>query len=219
MKAYMSARHFVTTAGAAMLLLASGAVAGVEAQTTATGADPLFKLDPNTRRQVEVLRDSAVSLGLPARQLVLKALEGNAKKKDPKIIVGAVRALFTQMKVARAALGTTNEGELVAAASALNDKVTPDDLTQFKSFSRGRSPVTAFTALADVIEQGVARDDAVTTVLRLWKGGSNDDDLQGLLRLFSQDVHSGITPANALLQRARDLPVRPPGPPDQPETL
>ncbi len=139
------------------------------------------------------------------------------RRSTPEKIVNAVRQLFTEMKIAHGALGTTNEGELVAAASALNDKVTPDELTQFKSFSRGRSPVTTLTALAGLIEDGVPRDDAVTTVLRLWKTGSNDDDFQGLLQSIDKDVHSGVTPGVSLMQRARELPVRPPRPPDQPE--
>jgi hypothetical protein len=204
----------------AAVLVASAPLA-LGAQTASVSADPLYRLDQFTRRQVEAIRDSARDLGLPAHLITLKAIEGRTKGADSKHIVRVVRDLFTNLRVAKRELGTTaGQDELDAAAAALYAGLRPEELAQFRAVS-GRTSTMALTVLADAITRlGVSRDLAVSTFVRLWRGGSRDDELQSLQRRMEQDILSaGKDPGASLNNRAREIPafIRPPGEPDHPD--
>jgi hypothetical protein len=178
--------------------------------------DPLYtSLDPKTRQQIETIRDSARAMGLPDEPIHQKALEGIAKKAEPKRIVAAEWLLLANLRVARDSLGTSDVSELLAAHYALLAGVKADELGQFRGASRGRSPAVALSRLTDMIARlGVPRDEAVPTFARLWKGGSTDIELEGLSQRTEQDILSGKNPGQSLANRARELPVRRSPPPD-----
>jgi hypothetical protein len=157
--------------------------------------------------QVEALADSARALGIPARPLVLKALEGHAKKAEPKDILRVVRQLLADMSKARTALDSAEEDQLVAGAAAIRAGLTESQLARFRAPTRGRSPVTMLTHLSDLIGRlGVPREAATTEFMRLWASGLPDGEVVGLSRRMEQDILNGVNPGLSLANRVRELP-------------
>lgn len=202
-----------------VLLIGSGASVGVAQQQ-----DPLVRLEPNTRMQVEILLDSARLFGLPPAPLESKALEGISKRVDNRKILFAVRNVFRSLRDAKVVLGPrATAAELEAAASALRVGLTQDELQQL---ARGKvdKPLTVpLVVLVDLISRGVPRDTASTTISQLWQRGAGDEDFYGLWRGVERDIVSGTDPGVALRNRAREIPTRTPpqaqsARPDVPET-
>jgi hypothetical protein len=181
--------------------------------------DPLAKLDPNSRFQIELILDSARNAGLPSRPLRSKAYEGVAKRANPRSIVTAVRTLYANMKVARSALGTEiSEDEFSAAATVLQAGVPVGTLTKFRTERAGKPLLRALIVLGDLITRGVPRDEASSTIVQLWQDGAGDADFYGLWKGVEQDILSGQSPGAALQQRAREFPGRTPDKLSQPPT-
>lgn len=190
--------------------------------------DPLAKLDPNSRYQIELILDSARTGGLPARPLLSKAYEGVSKRASARNIVTAVRSLYQNMKIARGALGTSiSEDEFSAAATVLQAGVPVSTLTKFRGDHGGKPLLRALIVLGDLITRGVPREEASSAIVKLWQDGAGDADFYGLWKGVEQDILSGQAPGAALQQRAREFPGRTPDklsqpptarPPEQPET-
>lgn len=183
----------------------------VPATAPAQERDPLVRLSPTVRYAVEVLLDSARLAGLPTQPLESKALEGLSKRQDDRRILFAVRTVFRSLREARSALGpTANEGELAAAASALRVGVTNAELSQLARTRKGKQITVPLVVLVDLVSRGVPRDTASQTIFQLWQRGVGDDDFYGLWRGVERDIVSGADPGVALLNRAREIPNRPP---------
>ncbi len=189
-----------------LLLVLLGATTAVAQD----GVDPLSKLDANNRFQVDVLLDSAKVLGLPAKELRMKAYEGIAKHIDNRQVVRSVRLRFNALRDARAALGAVSDDELGAAAVMLEAGLKADQLTPFKNPQRGRSLLSAFVVLGDLVNRGVPRDEASSAIVKLWQGGAGDADFMGLFKGVQSDILQGISPGTALQIRMRDIPGRAP---------
>lgn len=173
--------------------------------------DPLVRLSPTVRYAVEVLLDSARLAGLPTQPLESKALEGVSKRQDDRRILFAVRNVFRSLREARSALGpTASEGELTAAASAIRVGVTNTELSQLSRSRKGKLVTVPLVVLVDLVSRGVPRDTASQTIFQLWQRGVADDDFYGLWRGVERDIVSGADPGAALLNRAREIPNRPP---------
>lgn len=173
--------------------------------------DPLVRLSPTVRYAVEVLLDSARLAGLPTQPLESKALEGVSKRQDDRRILFAVRNVFRSLREARSALGpTASEGELTAAASAIRVGVTNTELSQLARSRKGKLVTVPLVVLVDLVSRGVPRDTASQTIFQLWQRGVADDDFYGLWRGVERDIVSGADPGAALLNRAREIPSRPP---------
>ena len=171
--------------------------------------DPLYRLDPNTRYIVEVIVDSARTAGVPTRPLVLKALEGAAKKSDNRRIIAAVRAALHAELDTRVALGSNlNESEWTAAASALQAGVPLEVLAKFRGDRGGKPLMRALVVLTDLIQRGVPVESASSAIMQLWQRGAGDGDFYGLWKNVEQDIHSGQNPGVALQQRMREVPAR-----------
>ena len=205
----------------ATLLTLSLATAGAQER------DPLVRLSPTVRYAMELLLDSARIAGLPTKPLESKALEGVSKRQDDRRILFAVRSVYRSLREARMALGATaSEGELTAAASAIRVGVTNTELSQLASSRKGKLVTVPLVVLVDLVSRGVPRDTASQTIFQLWHRGVADDDFFGLWRGVERDIVSGADPGVALLNRAREIPNRPPpvqpppsdGRPDQSET-
>jgi hypothetical protein len=173
------------------------------------GGDPLAKLDPNSRFQIELILDSARTLGIPTRPLLSKAYLGVSRGANPRQIVRVVRAQFAHSKEARIALGASlTEDEFSAAAAALQAGVPTATLSKFRS-ERAKGPLLrALVVLGDLITRGVPTDEASSTIVQLWQDGAGDADFQGLWKGVEQDILSGQPPGIALQQRAREFPGR-----------
>ena len=183
------------------------------------GRDPLARLDSRSRVSIEVLLDSARMMGLPARPIESKALEGLSKNAPPRLIVTAARREFHALRDARAVLGPkATVDELTAAAGALKVGITQAELGQLTASQQGKQLTVPLVVLVDLISRGVPRDTASVTIFQLWQRGAADDDFLGLWRGVERDIVSGADPGAALLNRAREIPARgPPGTVPRPE--
>lgn len=179
----------------------------------AQGPDPLAKLDTVSRALVRSLVDSARAEGLPSEPVLSKAQEGVAKHAPSPAIARAVRTVFLSLREARNTLGSSaSRDELTAAAAALQAGIPASALTDLRVNGHGKSITVPLVVLADLVTRGVPRDMASHTILQLWMGGAGDADLLGLPTAVEQDIVSGAAPGDALLNRARTIPIRlPPG--------
>ncbi|MDE3128179.1 MAG: hypothetical protein KGL38_09230 [Gemmatimonadota bacterium] len=179
----------------------------------AQGPDPLARLDSATRALVRALQDSARAEGLPASPVLSKAQEGVAKHAPMTAIARAVRTVFLSYREARATLGTVaDRDELDAGAAALQAGIPASALSDLRASGHGKSITVPLVVLADLVTRGVPRDMASHTLLQLWTAGASDADLLDLPKAVGQDILSGAAPGDALLNRARTIPLRlPPG--------
>ena len=176
---------------------------------TAQEPDPLARLEPNTRFVVEVIIDSARVAGVPTRPLMLKALEGAAKRADNRHIIAAVRSVFHAELDVRVALGSTlDESEWTSAVSALQSGVALEALAKFRGERSGKPLTRALVVLTDLIQRGVPVPEASSAIMQLWQRGAGDGDFYGLWKSVEQDILSGQNPGTALQQRVREIPVR-----------
>jgi hypothetical protein len=191
------------------MVLLMAALSSVGAQQP----DALYKFDDATRKQIQILIDSARLEGLPWNALRLVAVEGAAKKAKGRDVVQALRRYYKELEQARYALGPlATAEEIETGASVLRAGVNPEDLAKFRVVSEKRSPMRPLTYLADLISQhNVPRNDAIAEFTRLWKDGAADSDFDRLWSQVDQDILGGISPRQAFQQRVRAMPVRPPG--------
>lgn len=199
--------------GLALAMLLAGTAAAAQDTVSSRETDPLSRLDATTRYQVEVILDSARVAGLPTQTIESKALEGVSKRASGRVIVMRVREVFRSLRDARNALGrNASTDELTAGAGALRVGVPVGELAQLAR-SRHEKPLTVpLVVLSDLITRGVPRDTAAQTIFQLWQKGAADDDFLGLWRGVERDIVSGTDPGVALLNRAREVPVRVPPP-------
>lgn len=184
---------------------------------SAQARDPLVRLEPSVRYQVEVLLDSARLARLPTRPLESKALEGITKRAVDRKILLEVRKVFRALRDARNALGAqASEAELTAAASAINAGITSAEIAELARSRQDKSLTVPLVVLGDLISRGVPRDTASQTIFQLLQRGAGDDDFYGLWRGVERDIVSGADPGAALLNRAREIPSRGPPPVSSP---
>jgi len=174
----------------------------------AQDADPLAKLDPYSRHQVELTIDSAEAAGLPTRPILLKALQGLAKHAPNGKIVAEVKRKFNLLRTAREQLGGVDEQELDAAAGLLENNVKPEQLGSFRVRENGRSDLFALAVWADFIQRGVPRDEAFTAINKLWRDGADDATFHALWNNVQSDILKGLNPGAALQNRIREGPTR-----------
>lgn len=189
-------------------VLAVGVAAPI---AVAQQSDPLIGLDSATRRVVQSLIDSARHGGLPEQLIVSKAQEGISKHASGPVIAQVVRKVFLSLREARMSLGPkADRDEMAAGAAALQAGIPPEALVDLHQAGHGKSVAVPLVVLADLVTRGVPRDTASREILKLWLGGAGDADLLGLPRAVQQDIVSGAAPADALLNRARTIRLRPP---------
>jgi len=189
--------------GASLLLLLLNA-------PLATAQDPIFKLDPTSRRVVDLVMDSAMAERLPNRSILSRALEGVAKHADNRRIVEAVRRRLVSLRTARTRLGNVSDDELEAAASVLEAGAKPEELERFRVRSQGRTELEAFTVWADFLTRGVPKDEAFSAISKLWQDGADDATFHGLWTSVQADILQGLSPGTALQNRIRETPQRSP---------
>jgi hypothetical protein len=189
--------------GASLLLLLLSA-------PLATAQDPIFKLDPTSRRVVDLVMDSAMAERLPNRSILSRALEGVAKHADNRRIVEAVRRRLISLRTARTRLGNVSDDELEAAASVLEAGAKPEELERFRVRPQGRTELEAFTVWADFLTRGVPKDEAFSAINKLWQDGADDATFHGLWTSVQADILQGLSPGTALQNRIRETPQRSP---------
>jgi hypothetical protein len=194
------------------MLLGTGALllrVAAPAAAAAQDPDPLAKLDPTNKFCVELVIDSANTMGLPADYVRSTALQGIALKVDGKRICTEVRKKFGLIKTAYAILGPVGGEELKAAASVLYAGAKPTQLAPFKARQKDRNDLEAFTIWADLITRGVPSEEASSAITKLWQEGADDATFYGLWNNVQSDILKGLNPGAAFQNRIRETPGRP----------
>lgn len=191
-------------------VFAAGALAFGSLPASAQDIDPFSRLDQSSRFAIEAMVDSAYAAGLPGGALRSRALEGIQKKADNRKIAGAVRTLLGNLRMARSTLGGVADEELLAAGAVLEAGGKASQLATFRERKKGRSDLEAFTIWADLINRGVPLDDASTAITKLWQEGADDMTFRRLWNDVQSDISSGLKPGDALSNRIRESPTRPP---------
>jgi len=198
------------------LLLA--VLAGSVAATTlnAQGRPPLeARLDPPTLLAVRAIIDSARRDSVPSRALEDKALEGAAKRVPPPRIVAAVRQLAADLREARALLRAAAPGaplaeaEIVAAAQARARGVPAEEVGALRNHVPPATPlVVAFTVLGDLVQRGVAADQARDMIEQLIGAGVPAQQVAEIPARMDVGLRVGAPPLDAL-RSALPIPIRP----------
>jgi len=174
----------------------------------AAPVDRLAKLDPSSRTAVELMLDSAATLGLPVSYLRSVAYEGIGKHADGRAIVRVVRKHFELLKTAHSTLGTVDSEELGAAAAVLGAGARPNQLATFRVQQKAPSRLEAFAVWADLLTRGVPAEDAFSGLSKLWSDGADDATFLRLWKNVQSDILQGLNPGTALQNRIRETPVR-----------
>jgi hypothetical protein len=196
--------------GVAALVLFSAAplAAPLAAQYSDPLAAALARLDPTSKFAIELVMDSARSIGLPDMPLRSRVLEGVQKKAPSQRIVESVRRKFSFLRSARTALGQVSFEELDAASAVLEAGGKAGQLQSFKVRQKGREALEAFTIWADLITRGVPGEEASSAITKLWQDGADDATFRSLWNNVQADISQGLNPVAALQNRIRETPAR-----------
>jgi hypothetical protein len=196
----------------AAVALALSYSAPAAAQRSGVGtADLPAQLSLATRQLIARLGDSLRAAHLPDEPLYAKAAEGVLKGADEARILSAVRTLARDLGAARAALGSVDDADLVAAASALHVGASPATLrqlreTQLATAGKSRSSLaTAFVALADLLTRRVPPVIASAAIDSLVARRAPSEDFAALGAGVERDIDAGRSPESAVLQRTQVL--------------
>lgn len=168
----------------------------------------LAKLDQNNRFAIEVIMDSARSIGLPDMPLRSRVLEGVQRKAPASKILESVRMKFSLLRTARTALGSVSSEELDAASAVLEMGGKPTQLAAFKARQKGREALQAFAVWTDLIYRGVPGEEASSAISKLWQDGADDATFKSLWNNVQADISQGLNPGAALQNRIRETPAR-----------
>jgi hypothetical protein len=201
MKRFLAARRNVVCIIARILVsytLVGGASANAQsAQATSTLRQLDGRASALLRAEVTSLADSVARAGLPVAPLVDKTLEGVSKGADDRRIMIAVRAVASELRVARQALGPSSESELSAGVAALRAGSSAGELTQLRQALPGRPLVVPLSVLASLLVDGAPPPSALVAVVSNAKQ-RNDADLLAYGQVVSQDIANGIAPLTAI---------------------
>ena len=149
------------------------------------------RFDSLTARLLSEIFDSAASRGLPASKLVLRALEGAARRQSGTRIVQVVRDHANALSEAREALGAASTAaELNVGADAIRAGIDMRTLRTIREVRTG-SVEMPLMVLTDIVLRGVpaaTARDAVTTLARMPQA---DDALMGLQSTVAKNAVRG----------------------------
>jgi hypothetical protein len=125
--------------------------------------------------RIGTLVDSASAEGLPTEPLILRALEGGAKRVPADRIYTAVSRLRDAIGRARRTLGAeATAGDLTTAAAALQVGVAPTKLLELKGLRRGSSLTVPLGAYLDLVARGAVNERAWERVISLARRDASD---------------------------------------------
>lgn len=155
---------------------------------------------------------AAEEAGLPARPLVLKALEGRSKGAANGQILAAVSGLRARLGRSAAILGARDEAALVAASAALYVGVEESTLRELAANTREGALGMAFVVVGDLIRRGVPPPDASQAVVSLAAAGARAETFDEFRRQVNADIATGLAPAQAAEVRMRGVLMNMDGP-------
>jgi hypothetical protein len=182
------------------------------------------RLEPETRRAVAAIIDSARTTGLPTEPLIEKALEGASKKAPNATIVSAVRNFAIQLGQARRALGTgSTPAEVLSGAQAIRAGISLEQLERLRKSRPNVQIATALTVASDLVAREVPVDTAISIVSGLLRASATDEQLLAVRADIETDILTGKPPAVAASARGQaleqTLAEMPPNGAGQPGTL
>ena len=197
---------------AGVLIVTAAAVAG--AQSLPAG------LEPNTRRVLESVIDSARTLGLPVEPLFAKAAEGKLKQASDAQIISAVRSLAGRFRIIRSELGANLDvASVTAAATAVGVGIPVSAIRGMRDAAAGSPTAAADLAGAlvtatDLVAQRVSATSAVTAVQSLLARRASAEQFARLRAGVGETIAAGRSPDQAARSATESI-VRglPPGPP------
>jgi hypothetical protein len=164
------------------------------------------RMDANTYGIVRALIDSAKRVGLPAKPIEDKALEGASAGAAGPVIVSTVRAFTRELGVVSKALGKqATIDELRAGVGAIDAGVPARDLARLHKAAdpKDRSIATALTVLGDIVVRGVPVATASNLVISLLRARVKDAELLDFDRAVRSDISHGADPATSASARAK----------------
>jgi hypothetical protein len=171
------------------------------AQSTGTLSQLDGRASPVLKAQVAAVADSVARAGLPVGPLVDKALEGVSKGADDQRIMAAVRAVATDLGVARRALGVSSRDELAAGVAALRAGSSAGELAELRRLLPERPLVVPLSVLASLLVDGAPAPSAIVAVVSNARQ-RDDADLLAYGMGVSRDIASGVAPLTAMSGRA-----------------
>jgi hypothetical protein len=188
-----------------VLVLALG-TGTVSAQSVVDARLAASHLDPKTHAAVVAIIDSARMANLPTEPLIVKALEGAAKRAAGPQIVSAVRTYAGQLVEARRALGAASTPpEIVGGAQAIRAGMSVQQLEKLRRVRPSLQIATALTVASDLVAREVPIDTAVAVVSGLMSASATDDQLLAVRGDIETDILNGKPPAVAASTRGQAL--------------
>jgi len=185
---------------AALLTMLTGATLAAQQ----SDARLVGRLSRSAVDSVTALTGHATARGLPIEPLIQKALEGQSKGAEDRLILRAVEDLLDRLNRASAALGDdADDSELVAAAGAMHLGVSTGTLQNVVAAYRDQSLAVPLVVLTDMIRKGVAVPTASSVIVQLVEARVDIESLQRFRRLVERDISSGAAPGEAAIIRAR----------------
>jgi hypothetical protein len=154
--------------------------------------------------KVDALARAAEQDGIPGDILFSKALEGNAKHVPAERIVPAVQAYSGRLQEARTAFGPGAGGPLLIAGADALQRGVGAELLQSLGRNPARSP-TACLVLADLVETGVAGEQALGLVREAMRLRSRDQQMLDMSAQVRRLMRQGESAINAVDQVRRSL--------------
>ncbi|MEO7456578.1 MAG: hypothetical protein ABIY52_09980 [Gemmatimonadaceae bacterium] len=124
--------------------------------------------------------EAARARGLPTALLQAKAQEGAAKGASERQIVDVLVTYANALDVAQNALGSADDVDVEAGASAVRMGVTGAALQRLRAAGATGSMGMSFVVMVDLITRGVPVDTAVEGLSRLMEASRGRPDLKGL---------------------------------------
>lgn len=188
------------------------------------------RFDTLTAAVLRGIFEEATDRGIPTRPLILRALEGSARKAPSGRIIRAVRDLSDALATAKFALGEgTTPEELDPAAAAIRAGIDPRIVASVRTTRPPGTAVTALVVLTDLVARGVPPVTAREAIATIARTPRSDDALLGLQITVAKNAQRGPgmaldalnryvrgtglgSPATSTPATPEKKPVRPPDP-------
>jgi hypothetical protein len=175
---------------------------------TQNGVDPRLqtRLDPEARRLVVAIVDSARRDSLPVEPLIRRALEGASKGAVSGMIAKVVSGYAHDLRRARQALGpTSSNDEVVAAANALKAGVDIQQLERLRQLRAGHRYALSLDVMTALVGQGVDPDVVAGSIVNLLLASATDEQIARFQQDVVRDMSFGTPGATAVTARGEVL--------------
>jgi hypothetical protein len=133
------------------------------------------RFPPAVVARLQLVIDSTLREGLPSEPLILRALEGSAKRATPDQIMAVLARLHAALRTARATLGpAAGAPELNTVANAFEAGVPISRLAELRQLRDGQTLTAPLGAYLDLVARGASPDRAWNRIADLAKHRAAD---------------------------------------------